>query len=199
MHFCRKSANIQDDPILSTLQHLKVPYEIRHLKVGDYTWICRSKATNKELVLPYIIERKRMDDLAGSIKDGRFHEQKFRLKQSGIQNLIYMVENYGSNTHLGLPLTSLFQAATNTLIVDGFTVKFTESTRGSVEYLACMTKVISNMFQNKTVMGSLKKDLLNFNIEDDLVSLMTFEEFNSNASKNKVIFLLLTINVVIFS
>ena len=27
-------------------------------------------------MLDYIVERKRMDDLAGSIIDGRFHEQK---------------------------------------------------------------------------------------------------------------------------
>lgn len=30
----------------------------------------------KELVLDYIIERKRIDDLCGSIMDGRFREQK---------------------------------------------------------------------------------------------------------------------------
>jgi len=29
-----------------------------------------------ELVLDFIVERKRMDDLAGSIVDGRFREQK---------------------------------------------------------------------------------------------------------------------------
>ena len=29
-----------------------------------------------EAVLEYIVERKRMDDLAGSIIDGRFNEQK---------------------------------------------------------------------------------------------------------------------------
>ena len=37
-----------------------------------------------------------MDDLASSIKDGRFREQKFRLKQTGFKNLIYLVERYGS-------------------------------------------------------------------------------------------------------
>lgn len=30
----------------------------------------------RELVLDYIVERKRMDDLCGSIIDGRFREQK---------------------------------------------------------------------------------------------------------------------------
>ena len=35
----------------------------------------------KEVVLNYIIERKRMDDLAGSITDGRFKEQKVNKNQ----------------------------------------------------------------------------------------------------------------------
>lgn len=33
----------------------------------------------RELVLDYIVERKRMDDLCGSIIDGRFREQKVGL------------------------------------------------------------------------------------------------------------------------
>jgi hypothetical protein len=32
--------------------------------------------SSREVVLDYIVERKRMDDLAGSITDGRFNEQK---------------------------------------------------------------------------------------------------------------------------
>lgn len=33
----------------------------------------------RELVLDYIVERKRMDDLCGSIIDGRFREQKVKV------------------------------------------------------------------------------------------------------------------------
>lgn len=31
---------------------------------------------SREIILEHVVERKRMDDLAGSITDGRFHEQK---------------------------------------------------------------------------------------------------------------------------
>lgn len=31
---------------------------------------------SREVILEHIVERKRIDDLAGSIMDGRFHEQK---------------------------------------------------------------------------------------------------------------------------
>lgn len=37
---------------------------------------CLSLPKSREVVLDYIVERKRMDDLAGSIVDGRFYEQK---------------------------------------------------------------------------------------------------------------------------
>jgi hypothetical protein len=52
----------------------------RSLEVGDICWVAQSNnAINEsctECVLDYIVERKRMDDLKGSILDGRFHEQK---------------------------------------------------------------------------------------------------------------------------
>ncbi len=59
---------------------------MRKLNVGDFLWVGRERAcpvpgqlslpSSREVVLEYIVERKRMDDLAGSITDGRFKEQK---------------------------------------------------------------------------------------------------------------------------
>lgn len=63
------------DKITSELLALNVVFEMRRLSVGDFAWICRDK-NGRELMLPYILERKRLDDLSGSIQDGRFHEQK---------------------------------------------------------------------------------------------------------------------------
>lgn len=87
-------------------------FDVRKLNVGDFLWIAREKTTpqpglpaslsshlevsvddfvcsgrltlpeSREAVLEYIIERKRMDDLAGSIIDGRFREQKAGLLSS---------------------------------------------------------------------------------------------------------------------
>jgi crossover junction endonuclease MUS81 len=61
--------------VTSELSSLNVVFEMRRLSVGDFAWICRDK-NGRELMLPYILERKRLDDLSGSIQDGRFHEQK---------------------------------------------------------------------------------------------------------------------------
>lgn len=129
------------------MKRLNINYEIRNLKVGDYAWICRDLNSDCELVLPYIVERKRMDDFGKSVKDDRFHEQKFRLKQCGIPNLIYLVENYGTNEHVGLPLSTLMQAATNTLVHDGFIVKFTNNPKSTWEYLSCLSSMLENLFK----------------------------------------------------
>lgn len=143
---CSKSKR-QLDTTLKALESRKVNFEVRRLAVGDFLWICRDESQpDVELVLPYIVERKRMDDLASSIKDGRFHEQKFRLSDCGLHNKIYMIENRGNNTHVGLPLTNLLQAVTNTLIQSEFAVKFTDSNDDSMLYLSVMTNLLIKMF-----------------------------------------------------
>lgn len=132
----------KNDP--TVVQFNKYPdlkHEYRSLKVGDFMWVAQHKIkTDVELVLPYVVERKRMDDLGASIKDGRFHEQKFRLRRSGLENVIYLVENYGSNKHVGLPIQSLMQALQNTRVQDNFKVHETDSLKNSARFLAIMTK-----------------------------------------------------------
>ncbi|KAF3842982.1 hypothetical protein F7725_001831 [Dissostichus mawsoni] len=76
--------------LVKELQRNGVSFDVRKLNVGDFLRVAREKVApipgqlqspvGRELVLDYIIERKRMDDLCGSIIDGRFREQKnFRL------------------------------------------------------------------------------------------------------------------------
>lgn len=136
--------------------------EVRKLNVGDFLWIAQHKIDkSNELVLPYIIERKRLDDLSSSIKDGRFHEQKFRLKQCGVQNAIYLIENHmkGGKIQTGLPLSTLLQAATNTQIHSNFQVKFTENSQHTILYLTVITSFIENIFKNK---GPVKFQMIEF-------------------------------------
>ncbi|XP_055303441.1 crossover junction endonuclease MUS81 [Sitodiplosis mosellana] len=181
----------QLDTTLKALEQRKVNFEVRRLSVGDFLWICRDE-TNKEheLVLPYIIERKRMDDLASSIKDGRFHEQKFRLSDCGLHNRIYMIENRGNNTHVGLPLTNLLQATTNTLVQNGFIVKFTDSNENSMFYLSVMSNLLIKMYAKKDLVHSTKTEIdrLPANYYSDLdakseVELIDFKEFSKSTGK----------------
>ncbi|XP_015609411.1 crossover junction endonuclease MUS81 [Cephus cinctus] len=175
----------KDDATIAELSQTKVLFEIRHLKVGDFTWIARCRKTNNELILPYIVERKRIDDLSSSIRDGRFHEQKFRLKQSGIENLIYMVESHGNNKHTVIPLTTLLQAAVNSMVQEGFTVKYTNSHRDSMLYLATLTRILTQTYEKKHLICCKKENVVTNNIMSRTIALMDFNLFNKSASKTK--------------
>ncbi|XP_041842673.1 crossover junction endonuclease MUS81 [Melanotaenia boesemani] len=186
--------------LVKELQRNGVNFDIRKLNVGDFLWVAREKVTpvpgqlraptGKELVLDYIIERKRMDDLCGSIIDGRFREQKFRLKRCGLHKPIYLVEGSGSAaSHLSLPETTLQQAIVNTQVVDGFFVKRVQDVRESAAYLTVMTRYLAKLYQNRTLICRSRE--LEGDVRSDeergtpFCSLISFAEFNHGAVKNK--------------
>ncbi|GAB1606528.1 hypothetical protein Ahia01_000935400 [Argonauta hians] len=168
---------------------------LRKLNAGDFIWIARSKNCEKpmELVLNYIVERKRMDDLSGSIVDGRFREQKFRLKQSGLSHPIYLIEDYGSVKHFSVSEDKLIQAITNTQVIDGFFVKRTGNTKESVAYLTILTRYLQSYYLKKTLYGSNEVvkihpggDTFN-NLDAESEILCNFEDFNNSVVKSKVL------------
>lgn len=168
-------------------------------------WVAREKVAPvpgqlrppvaKELVLDYIIERKRIDDLCGSIMDGRFREQKFRLKRCGLHKPIYLVEQCGSAAaHLSLPESTLQQAVVNTQVVDNFFVKKVQDSKESAAYLTVMTRYLQKLYQNQTLYcrsreleGDGECDVENDGSEREnpRCSLISFTEFNHGALKNK--------------
>ncbi|XP_061921538.1 crossover junction endonuclease MUS81 [Entelurus aequoreus] len=179
--------------LVKELQTNGVHFDVRKLNVGDFLWVAREKvapmsAAGRELVLDFIIERKRMDDLCGSIIDGRFKEQKFRLKRCGLRKPIYLVEEQGkAAAHLSLPEKTLQQAIVNTQVVDGFFVKRVQDVRESAAYLSIMTRYLTKVYQNRTLVCRSRERDGDPDRDDDprSCSLMSFAEFNYGAIKNK--------------
>lgn len=124
------------------------------LNLGDVTWIAKSR-DGQTFSLDYILERKRLDDLCGSIKDGRFHDQKvspiirdigervtnilqyqFRLGQSAITHIFYLVEEYEPEKFHGFFDLQINTALSQTLMVDNFIVQETRSVQFTIDYLS---------------------------------------------------------------
>lgn len=57
------------------LRETQIPVISRNLPIGDFLWLAIGPM-GQEIVLDWVIERKTVDDLVSSIKDGRFSEQK---------------------------------------------------------------------------------------------------------------------------
>jgi ERCC4-type nuclease len=78
--------------IVDTREHklqsaLACPFTVSQLHIGD---ICVTDDDDKPLL---VIERKTLDDLSASIKDGRFKEQLLRLQSSGAM-IAYVIEGH---------------------------------------------------------------------------------------------------------
>ncbi|XP_061167176.1 crossover junction endonuclease MUS81-like [Saccostrea echinata] len=176
-----------------------VTCDLRKLHVGDLLWVAREKThqtevgidqpRRRELVLDYIVERKRMDDLVHSCTDGRLSDQKFRLKHCGLKKPIFMVEDYGSLQHFSIPEDRIRQTITNLKVIDGFQVKRTKNVKESVAYLTVMTHYLQSYYKNKTLyacsIDDIKEQDWSNNINEREIRLMEFEEFNQGSVKSR--------------
>ncbi|CAE6476656.1 unnamed protein product [Rhizoctonia solani] len=137
------------------LEHLKkrgVNATKRSLEVGDVCWVARlNDGTSQECVLDYVVERKRMDDLKGSILDGRFHEQKFRLKHTGISHLYYLVEDYDTERIARHWKDQINTALSSTQVIDRFFLKETTSMEDTIDYLSNLHRAILKIHADKSL------------------------------------------------
>ncbi|KAL4931173.1 crossover junction endonuclease MUS81 [Aspergillus undulatus] len=148
------------DYISNELIRKGITPEVRALEVGDTMWVAKFHdplflrqygEEGDEVMLDWIVERKRLDDLIGSIKDGRFHEQKFRLRRSGIKNVIYLIEEFAitheSNAAAAQKYNDMVASAiAQTEVVNGYFVKRTKNLDDTIRYLARMTFLLRNMY-----------------------------------------------------
>jgi len=162
--------------------------EMRALPAGDFTWIAREKlcptqvSRGKELVLDVVIERKRVDDLASSITDGRFHEQKHRLKKCGVRRPTYLVESLTRGGSYSVPYRSLSVAVTNSQVVDGFDIKMTSNNNETLLYLETMTRYLTKVFSGRELFSCSYSETQE---EEKLPSnyMLTFLEFEQSSKK----------------
>ena len=190
-----------------TVRHLQrcgVAYDRRNLNIGDFLWIARERVAEvrgqfqqrqpRELVLPYIVERKRLDDLWQSVKDGRYEEQKFRLKGCGLTHLHYLIEDYpqkrefwgraGGGGGLVTP-EAIEQAIANTAVQEGFTVKKTDDQKGTIEYLTLITRLLRQKYLNKDLASCTFTDITDGLVGRRDTTLLTFQHFNESSKKTK--------------
>jgi crossover junction endonuclease MUS81 len=147
------------DYMAAELRKKGVPPTIRALELGDALWVAKCKdptflpqkgIDGDEIILDWIVERKRLDDLVGSIKDGRFHEQKFRLHKSGVKNVIYIIEEIAMNSdHFQRYEEAVESAIAGTQVVNGYFVKKTQKMDDTIRYLARMTMLLKSMYESK--------------------------------------------------
>jgi crossover junction endonuclease MUS81 len=179
---------------------------MRSLEVGDAQWVAkchdstllqRLGAEGDEVVLDWIVERKRLDDLIGSIKDGRFHEQKFRLKRSGVRNVIYIIEDIAIDPQTYQRYEEAVQSAiASTQVVNEYFVKRTTKMDETVRYLSRLTAMLKRRYEKQTLHVIPSRVITPQNYAPMLQHLretqpsighyVTYQAFSSLASKSEM-------------
>ncbi|KAL9653380.1 hypothetical protein ABK040_002016 [Willaertia magna] len=133
--------------IRDTLKNRGLNAITSQLGLGDIIWVARKG--NKEHVLDFIVERKAIDDLASSIIDGRYKEQRFRLRSTGCNNVCYLIEGE-INQQSRLPQKNIENAMIR-ILTDGFSLKHTPSLEASINYLVNLTETITTLVNREGV------------------------------------------------
>jgi crossover junction endonuclease MUS81 len=181
---------------------------VRGLSLGDMMWIAKpdndtllpSHGENNEIVLDWIVERKRLDDLIGSIKEGRFAEQKFRLRKSGVKNVIYIIEEHNlDGEQIKYWAEAIESSITSTQVVDKYFVKKTQKIDDTISYLVCMTNMLKGIYEKQELHVIPSSVLTTRNYLPLLKSLratepatdyhITYSAFHSLASKSETLIL----------
>lgn len=139
------------------LKRAGLSVELALLPIGDFMWSIEIEDMNglvTKCVTDYIIERKKIDDLAASIVDGRYYDQKNRLKISGLKKVIYLVEGQKSK-HCNVGDQVLEGAIASTRCFHRFMVHKTVNSQDSLNFLVSMHGKIQKLIDRK-------KDFLEF-------------------------------------
>eukprot|EP00762_Andalucia_godoyi_P002749 ANDGO_04526.mRNA.1 Crossover junction endonuclease mus81 len=174
---CREKRGKTDRSyFFSELLAAGVPVERRALEIGDIAWVVQLDGQPTEYVAPFIIERKTIADLDCSIKDGRYQEQKSRLRRSGIGHVIYLLEGKWMDVPEPQPLMT---AAMTTQGVDGFYVRNTRSSRETVDFLSRYHRfILASLHSNNDLLDKcLELPFDHFSETMNKTKHMRFQEF----------------------
>ena len=122
------------------------------LPLGDYLFLVArtfGDGTTEHRVLGTLVEKKRCSDLAASIKDGRYEEQKLGFDLVGVQSRVLLVEGSLRNEIYSLPLAALRQALATSESVDGFLLAKTKNANESADFLVAFGSVLFSVLQKQ--------------------------------------------------
>ena len=134
----------REHDLIAQLTSVQANFQVQRLPLGDILFEHNGTTC--------IVERKRTDDFAASISDGRWREQKARLKTSGAIG-VYLIE--GSLYNQNKPPETLSSAIWNTMLRDKMWVIQTHGLKDTVLHLLVLQKKIGRDIKGSTGVKSL--------------------------------------------
>ena len=169
-----------------------IKLKVDNLKIGDVALIETDKNENEIGDELLIFERKSLNDLASSIKDGRYAEQSFRL--DGYQavpnhNIVYLIEGdlskYRENQFSRINKKTLLSSMFSIIYYKGFSVVRTMNVVETCELVwSWADKLDREMVRTNSKSGSKKTPYYKNDITSSTSSISTF---NSNSNSDTTV------------
>ena len=124
--------------VIDCISKKNIEYKLTNLNIGDYIFAYNPKEDNPQEDNPkVIIERKTVDDLASSIKDGRYKEQKIRLlnEQNNGHQIIYIIEGNIYNNVGKISSKTFNSVIVNGIIRDGIYTYISKDIEDTINFL----------------------------------------------------------------
>lgn len=157
-----------------------IKYEIKQLDIGDILIY-----VNDELFI--VIERKTINDLISSIMDGRYREQKLRLKalmekHNKRLKIIYLIEGkLIGKQKSSMPNSTIWSTMCKLIMRDNFIVFRSKSIKESVNFIKTMSNKAVESYKANDYINSLNNK--NINGDNDNEN-NTEDDVNNEDSKN---------------
>jgi ERCC4-type nuclease len=129
----------KSEHVVAKCQQAGIPAEERHLPIGDMCWVAR--CGDIEILLGTVIERKEASDLASSLFGTRYMEQRLRLKNSGLPQILLLVEG-NLNAVKNCPAATLEMCMMETRVELGFQIVKTPHLQDTIVTLKAMHRRI---------------------------------------------------------
>ena len=141
----------REKELIKILEERGYSIELENLDLGDIQFI--DLKSKDPLIL---IERKTLADLSASIKDGRYKEQKDRMKHSIKKNVRKIVLIEGTDyENFSLPLKTIDSVIINTMIRDNIHIHLTKSKDETINFIENIILQLPKYFDD------LKKEIIN--------------------------------------
>tara|TARA_B100001094_G_scaffold83842_2_gene80160 strand:+ start:228 stop:959 length:732 start_codon:yes stop_codon:yes gene_type:complete len=159
--------DIRENKLIDLLEKNNIIFIKKQLEIGDIL-------IQKENEIILLIERKTIQDLIASIKDGRYKEQKARiLSKINVENVLYLIE--GRVDNLKYDEKTVFGSITNMIFRDGIKIINTGNLKQSYDLILSLKKKFiegkftskENLNYNESIKLNKKENMTNelFNIQ----------------------------------
>ncbi|KAI5170599.1 crossover junction endonuclease MUS81 [Nematocida sp. LUAm3] len=133
----------------NSLSEAGIPLESRMLLAGDFLWVCIKDM--REAYMNVIVERKKIEDLISSLRDGRYKEQKKKLVMfPGTK--IYLIE--GEEWVYDISVIRTYFTVSYSLIFQGFLLITTPNIEKTLFFLSEATEFLSEKMKVDSLYSS---------------------------------------------